>query len=279
MSNRSDHTGRMPEAVAHPHVMRVQPLRRCRVSLAEIPAREYERRQVFDLTPLHVEVTKYCSKVKDCPQCGQVNKAEFPLGATQPWQDKPALKEQRVARKPHWLHVADTPSLTHLELPAQRSLQAHAEIDILRDRQTALTAAQIADFERRYQGLLRKGYQANPLMGDDGGKHKQSPARNPLDRLRNHQRAVLTFMDDFMMPFDNNRAEHDLRMVKLKQKVSGYFRTLDWAKVFCKIRSYLSTACKNGQNILDALLLAMLGRPFRPPSIQPKITPARIVTK
>lgn len=89
-------------------------------------------------------------------------------------------------------------------------------------------------------------------------------AYNLLRRLRDHEAGVLAFLLHPGVPFTNNQSEQDLRMSKVQQKISGGFRTLQGATRFARIRSYISTARKNGQNILDALSNALQGHPFIP---------------
>jgi transposase len=119
----------------------------------------------------------------------------------------------------------------------------------------------------RYRELLAAGHAANPppeRRPHQRGRVKQTPARNLLERLWLGQDAVLAFLDDFTVPFDNNQAERDVRMLKVQQKVSGSFRS-DWgADAFACLRSYLSTLRKQGVALLAALETVVAGHPLYP---------------
>jgi transposase len=157
---------------------------------------------------------------------------------------------------------------TWAQAMAHLLLDIKAEIEAAPPDHTALPPDRIADYERRYDDLLRQGFAANPPPDlpppVKRGRKKQSPARNLLGRLQQHRAESLAFMRDFRVPFDNNLAERDVRMVKVKQKISGTFRTRLGADTFCAIRTYISTVRKQGHNVIAAIHDACLGQPVFP---------------
>ncbi|MBI3151245.1 MAG: IS66 family transposase [Chloroflexi bacterium] len=401
LGGQPGHQGNTLKMVAEPdHVVLhdVGHCPHCQCDLAAIAAVGYERRQVFDIPPIRLEVTEHQVAVKPCPACGQGVKGEFPPGVTQATQYGPRLKVQasylniyhfiplarldelltdlygqspteavliqtndllaahvkpslavskqqlvsapvahfdesglRVENKLQWLHVVSTPELTHYHVHAKRgqegmtaggilpefrgkavhdhfasylqfdnSQHCFCNVHHLRELQfvaeqyqqswasdmthlllsikaevaatpapaMSLPADRLAHYEAEYDKLMAEGRAANPPPTNPPpkkrGRRKQTPPQNLLDRLRKHKSGVLAFMYDFAVPFDNNLAERDVRMVKVKQKVSGAFRTKNGADTFCALRSYISTARKQGQNVMDALYDAFLGNPFIP---------------
>lgn len=133
--------------------------------------------------------------------------------------------------------------------------------------QRQLPGPEHAAFAARYEALLTVGLAANPPPARGPrrrGRIKQSPARNLLERLWVGREQVLAFLGDLTIPFDNNQAERDLRMLKVQQKVSGSFRSVAGAAAFACIRGYLSTLSKQGVALLDALEALLTGLPLYP---------------
>jgi transposase len=114
----------------------------------------------------------------------------------------------------------------------------------------------VAKMETTYLRILKRGTAELRLLSpslEGKGRRKQPPAKNLLDRLSAHQDHVLAFLHDPAIPFDNNPSERDIRMAKLKQKISGTFRSKRGSHTFCVIRSFISTVKKQGRNILSSI--------------------------
>lgn len=395
------HKGDTLKMVTTPDHVEVHPVTNCphcQCDLSGIEAVGQEKRQVFDVPPVRLEVTEHQAEIKQCPDCGQHVKGAFPAQVSQPTQYGPRLKAQasylntyhfvplertaelltdfygqspseagiiaanqlvhtqiqptlvdiqqqliatdvvhfdesglRVAGQGHWLHVASTSELTHYHLHRKRGQEgmraggilptfaggamhdhwasylqfdqcvhyfcnAHhlrelqfvheqyqqewaadmaqllrdikAEVETTPAPAISLSPERLAHYAAAYDRILAAGMAANPPPPEPRpkkrGRPKQSPPKNLLDRLEKHKSGVLAFMYDFSVPFDNNLAERDVRMIKVKQKVSGAFRTQAGAETFCAIRSYISTVRKQGHNVIEAMYDALLGQPFMP---------------
>ena len=396
------HTLEMVEQPDHVQVYQVSECSHCATDLRPIEPCGLERRQVFDVPPVRIEITEHQAEVKECPQCGNRVKGDFPSDVTQPVQYGSRIKAQtaylnnyqlipwartcellgdfyghapaealvqeansavvesiepsldatqeqliasdvvhfdesglRVAGQLNWLHVASTDYLTYYGVHPKRGqdgmkaigilpafagravhdgwqsyfvfdncqhalcnahhlrdllfvveqyeqkwaeemilllLDIKTEVDAAPTDSMSLPSERLVYFEQRYDKLIERGLEANPPPDDpppkQRGRKKQSPPKNLLDRLQKYKPQALAFMYDFRVPFDNNLAERDVRMVKIKQKISGAFRTRSGAETFCAIRSYISTVRKHGLNVIDALHNALTDTPFIPCAVQ-----------
>jgi len=139
-----------------------------------------------------------------------------------------------------------------------------------------LEVATLEGIVGRYTKVVAAGHAANPPppRSDRRGRTAKSKAANLLARLDDFSDDVLRFAVDFAVPFDNNLAERDIRMIKLQQKISGGWRTLAGAETFCALRSYISTARKHHIDVLTALAQVFNGDPWLPTIPQPIVTAA-----
>lgn len=150
-------------------------------------------------------------------------------------------------------------AMTELLLGAQRLTNA------ARRQQRPLDADTAAAFATVYDDIVRQGEQLHPAILKPNGKPgKQSDAHNLLRRFRLHTDSILRFIADPSVPFTNNVAERAVRMPKVKQKISGCFRTVLGADNFCVIRSCLDSLRKQGHSMLDVLRQAFIGTPIMP---------------
>lgn len=143
------------------------------------------------------------------------------------------------------------------------------EIHHRRKEVGGLTNEEQAAYRQRYDELVHAGRQANPIglsqyRAAKNGRIKRTPAQRLALRLAEKADDYLRFMTDPSIPFDNNQAERDLRMMKVQQKVSGCFRTETGAATFCTLRSYTSSIRKQGGDVLEALTSVFQGQPIFP---------------
>jgi len=131
----------------------------------------------------------------------------------------------------------------------------------------ALSLPETIDYEARYDKILELAEKENPVKDapkrrGKRGRIAKSKARNLLERMKKYKKDILKFMTDPAIPFDNNLAERDIRMSKLQQKISGGFRSDEGSQAFNNIRSYISTASKQGVSMFESIHAAVSGNPL-----------------
>ena len=366
----------------------------CGASLDHVKLLAIEKRQVFDMPTVTIQVTEHQSEIKACPCCGTINTAAFPDAITKATQYGDTVKskavyfmhsqliplqrtkelfkeifncpisegtlfnwnkeihaaleepEQKIIelllQSPtinadesgisclgtlHWLHVASTRLLTYYTIHPRRGSDAmdlfskyngtiehdfwksyfnfncnhgmcnshlirelifvHEQFHqkwaqdlirlLLRIEKSVERAKQLGReslitrvlhlYQMQYDKIVRRGLKINPrVLGPPHkrGRKKQTKQKNLVDRLRDYAPEVLAFMYNFDVPFTNNQAEQDIRMIKVKEKISGTFRSTLGSKIFCRVRGYISTARKNGISAFEAIRCAFEGNPFIP---------------
>ena len=136
-------------------------------------------------------------------------------------------------------------------------------VNVSKSQEKRLTDSALVNLQKRYRNILTRGEKELPPIppkpSGKRGKLAKSDAHNLHERLRAYESAVLLFASDPHVSFTNNRAERDLRMAKVKQKVSGCFRVEVYAHAYCRISSYLQTMANKGYNPLIAIQMAMAG--------------------
>lgn len=149
--------------------------------------------------------------------------------------------------------------LTNMNIAAHKAKENHKD---------ELSQAQIQKFIKNYEKIIQSANKYYPppdkTTKKARGRPKQEKGKNLLDRLSKYQNETLRFLSDFRVPFTNNLAERDLRMIKVKEKISGSFASFKGGEIFCRIRSYISTLKKNNIAVLQGLSDALAGKAYVP---------------
>lgn len=148
-----------------------------------------------------------------------------------------------------------------------KALLQEACAKVNRSKRKKLTQQAYARLQRRYRNILTRGEKEMPPVlipqNKKRGRIAKSDAHNLWERLKTYESAVLRFALDPQVPFTNNRGERDFRMAKVKQKISGCFRTELYAKAYCRISSYLQTMERKGYSAGIAIQMALTGEIYR----------------
>ena len=149
-------------------------------------------------------------------------------------------------------------------------LEMLERVRVLKARDAPSTEMEFRRWQQQYRKILRAGRRANPITPQQRAmkRLKQSKAQNLLDRLEGYDDCILAFLWEPDLPFTNNEAERAFRMMKVRVKISGCFRTMDGARRHARIRSYISTLRKHGLPVLQYLRRALDGHPFLPHAAQ-----------
>ncbi|WLE97955.1 MAG: transposase [Candidatus Electrothrix communis] len=263
----------------------------CQTSLEDVAAVGEEERQVYDIPAIRIEVTSHRAEIIICPECGMENTGKFPESVgrgvrygrgVKTWAtyfgNQHHIPLERTAQIFEDLigHGISEGSLLkaseELSECVRPSTEATAELlrnaEVLKVDETGLRVKGKLHWLHVASSDLLTHYNVHEKRGKEAekkkGRLKRPPPLNLLIRLRDYKSETLAFMYDFRVPFDNNAAERDVRMMKVKQKVSGCFRTVEGAERFASIRGYISTARKNSKNIFEAIKDAFNGDPFIP---------------
>ena len=136
--------------------------------------------------------------------------------------------------------------------------------EAVQEHRDELSSQQLSKFDTEYDDIIKTAYEENPLPETSAkkrGRKKKSKVLNLICRLDNYKASVCLFIKNLCVPFDNNQAERDLRMVKVKTKVSGCFRSEEGAQEYLTIMSYIGSARKHGINAFTAIREALNGNP------------------